>query len=401
MTNFPPPGGYPGQPPQPGPYGPPPGQQYGPPQGQYAGPPPQQGFGWGPQFGPPGYGPPGPPPKKKSNTGLIVGLGIIGAAVVGVGLIALALRSDGGDPTAEPPRWTPSAQTPTYSPTYEPTNEPTADPTIPTAEPPTVAPPTRPRPTKTTPPPPPKPSDVQVVRRDKFYFTGLHTSVGCREPAVRPTSARNAANYHGIVIRTCLDRAFVRQLRAAGDPSKAPAIIYWSGSVNTPCSGGASTVSFFCSVNDTVYILLDEPLELWQKWGSAGSRGRIAARMRMTHLTAHEYGHHLQHASGILAAAHDLEYDANSRDAALEWSRRIELQASCFAAVFVSANRDSYGVTGAVKRGWDWVTDVGDRPAGPRDHGSRKNHNYWTKRGWNSRNLAMCNTFTASPSLVR
>ena len=399
MTNIPPPGGYPGQPPQPGPYGPPPGQQYapyGPPQGQYAGPPPQQGgFGWGPQFGPPGYGPPQRPPRKKTNTGLIVGIGIIATAVLGVGLIALALKSRGDDTTAEP-RWTPSAQSPTYSPTYEPTNEPTADPTIPTADP-TTAPP----PTKTTPARPPEPSDQQVVTRDKFYFTGLHTGVGCREPSIRPTSSRNAATYHGLVIRGCLDRAFVRQLRAAGDPTKAPAIIYWSGNVSTPCSGGASTVSFFCSVNDTIYVLLDEPLELWQKWGVAGSRGRIAARMRMTHLTAHEYGHHLQHASGILEAAHDLEYDANSRSAALEWSRRIELQASCFAAVFVSANSRSYGVTGSVKSGWNWVVNTGDRPSGPRDHGSKKNHVYWSERGWNSRNLAMCNTFSASSTLVQ
>jgi hypothetical protein len=388
VTNIPPPGGYPGQPPQqPGPYGPPPGQQYapyGPPQGQ---------FGWGPQFGPPG-----PPPRKTSNTGLIIGISIIVAAVVGVGLIALALKNN--DEKTATPVWTPSATTPAYSPTYEPTNQPTADPTEPTDEP-TVPPPTRPTRTTPTPTRPPEPSDQQVVTRDKFYFTGLHGGVGCREPKIAPTSGRAAANYHGLIIRGCLDRAFYRQLKAAGDPAKGPALIYWSGSVSTPCSGGNPQVSFFCSTNDTVYILIDEPLELWREWGKAGSRGRIAARMRMMHVAAHEYGHHLQHASGILEAAHDLEYDANSRETALEWSRRVELQASCFGAVFVSANSRTLPVTGAVKRGWDWVTDTGDRPSGPRDHGSRKNHNYWTKRGWNSRNLAFCNTFTASPTLVR
>jgi hypothetical protein len=89
----PPPGGYG---PPPGGYGPPPGG-YGPPPGGY-GPPPG---GYGPPrggYGPPpgGYGPPpggyggapygygGPPPPKKSNVGLILGVGCGALLLVGI-----------------------------------------------------------------------------------------------------------------------------------------------------------------------------------------------------------------------------------------------------------------------------------------------------------------------------
>ena len=42
---------------------------------------------------------------------------------------------------------------------------------------------------------------------------------------------------------------------------------------------------------------------------------------------------------------------------------------------------------------------TGDNPAA-RDHGSKKSHGYWGRRGFNGRNPAVCNTFAAPGSQV-
>lgn len=90
-----PPGGFGGPPGG----GAPPGGFGGPPQGGFGGPP--QGFGGPPGpggYGPPqggGYGPPmgGPmqqPPQKKSNVGMIIGIGCAGIFVLAVGAIVFS-----------------------------------------------------------------------------------------------------------------------------------------------------------------------------------------------------------------------------------------------------------------------------------------------------------------------
>lgn len=100
-------------------------------QGNQGGYPGQQGFGPG------GPGGPGDPGKKKNNVGLLIG--IIGAAVLilGIGTFAVVNALSGGDdPTAEP---TTSTSEPTDDPTTtDPTDDPTTD--APTDDPTTDAP---------------------------------------------------------------------------------------------------------------------------------------------------------------------------------------------------------------------------------------------------------------------
>ncbi|WP_157420435.1 hypothetical protein [Actinomadura kijaniata] len=88
----PPPGG--GMPPGPGGYGPPPGPPG--PGGPY-GPPP------GP-YGPPGApGPFGPPPHRRSNAGLVIGLGAGALVLLLVVVVAFVALSGGKEYTISPP----------------------------------------------------------------------------------------------------------------------------------------------------------------------------------------------------------------------------------------------------------------------------------------------------------
>lgn len=432
-------GQYPQQPP---PWHPNPAQ-YGVPQGP---PGPNQqlphGLGWGPQYGAPAqpgygaqgnqggpgfgsaggpggqgpYGAPGPrgpggafrPPNRRRNNGAILALSLLGAllislAAVGVVISLVINNADSG--VARPiPTYTPST-TPTEdetgptpppeSPTAGQTTKPT---TVPTTRPVTTRPTaSRPTQTKTTKPPQTL-TPSQVVSRSRIYATGRQASVGCRESSARPSNQAGATAYYAR-LKFCLDRAWPRQVRAAGFTFRQPRLLTWAGSVNSPCGtvSNANYPPFYCGSNETIYMNLGEDTGWYNKYRD-NPQGKIWARMWTTHQVAHEYGHHIQAITGILRADVELQYEAPTRSAELEINRRKELQASCFADVFLGSNKGSYPIKGASLREWKWligtVTDYGN------DHGDGKNHKYWAERGFFSRNPGLCNTYVAGSSLV-
>ena len=101
-----------------------------------------------------------------------------------------------------------------------------------------------------------------------------------------------------------------------------------------------------------------------------------------------------------------------------EASRRIELQAQCFAGAFLGAERVTLPMT---QQQFDaMIRDVRGRgderlPPEKRDHGSGRNYAGWAVAGWavagwavagwvvagyEGRRLAVCNTWTVSSSRV-
>jgi len=238
------------------------------------------------------------------------------------------------------------------------------------------------------------------VKRDGFYYTGLHRGVGCREPALALDNQRNTQNYYALLMQ-CLNRAWPRQVTAGGDRFTAPKLLFWSSSVQSPCSGGAA-VSFYCGVNETIYIKYNDDMRLWRE--RPDRTNRLITRLYVTFTAAHEYGHHLQQITGILPAARDLGYSTSApREQMLQVSRRIEIQASCLAAVFMGANRSSYEITGAKLTAYRYLqAQLGDENVRgrPRDHGSRASNQRFMSQGFATRNNAFCNTFVASASKV-
>lgn len=361
--------------------------------GQYAGPPgPNQqlphGLGWGQQ--PPG----GPRPPKKRNPA-VVALVVLG--VVGVGVVALAAVMAGALQDAT--KVSQPAPTASYSPTGAPTRQPSVGPSqrVTTSVPTTVPTITRPTAPRTTTRTNPTQTAAATVTRNKLYAAGTMASVGCRESNARPSAAPGArANY--TQLRSCLNRAWPAIVGRAGYTFRPPTVVSFSGRVTTPCGTGYDTAPpFYCGTNETIYMNLREDVGNYNRYNHVP--GRVWARMWMLHQFAHEYGHHVQGLTGILAANWDMRYSAPTRTAALEMSRRLELQASCFSDVFIGANRRTYPITGQSLRQWEWlIGNVTDRA---NDHGDAANHKFWARRGYNSRNPGSCNTFTASPARVR
>ena len=351
---------------------------------------PQQGpgFGWGPNFGPPGPGGPGggpgfqpgwqpQRPRKKSKGPLIAILSLVGVVVVGLWAFSVIRNVDNDyTPPVSSGRYTPEPTT-----TSEPTDGPTSEPTTSTST------------------SPQGPSDSTVVAKNALYKVGQMRPVNCKESNVRPNTARNAAEYWAR-IKPCLDKSWAPLVAKAGYKFRAPQMLYWSGtSVSNPCSnGGAVNVPFYCSANHTMYMKVDVFVKAYNEYPDAESKAY--ARMWYSRSVAHEYGHSVQYMTGILQASSRIRYEQTDYDGQKRMTRRLELQANCFAGVFLAANKRSYPINGLMLYVWKkWVVTAGDKPE-QGDHGSVASQARFMGRSFNTANPASCNTYAASPANV-
>ncbi|MFG2006646.1 neutral zinc metallopeptidase [Spirillospora sp. NPDC048911] len=235
----------------------------------------------------------------------------------------------------------------------------------------------------------------ETATDNKLYRTGALTPVQCRVPLIAPGVA--SMDRFMNALSSCLDASWSRQFAKADVPFTPPKRVFWSGPGRSPCgtypSPGAS--AFYCPANNTMYVGLRHIVET--SGGEPLSHFAVFARV-----IAHEYGHHVQDTSGILTYGHqEMEQsDTAGRNAA---SRRIELQAQCFAGAFLGAERLTIGMTRAQYVAM--IVDVQGRgderqPVDRRDHGSGRNYAGWVIKGFKGRQLAVCNTWTAPPSTV-
>jgi uncharacterized protein len=155
-------------------------------------------------------------------------------------------------------------------------------------------------------------------------------------------------------------------------------------------------LSFYCGADETINMQ-------WQDTPKSYREDPMPTRVDMMDTLAHEYGHHVQMLTNILISSESREGWTKSSAAKLEWSRRLELQASCFGAAFLGANKQSLGFRGEQLRFWEYqVQHSGDEydPKKVRDHGSRKNQWLWGGAAFKSANPKSCNTYTAPAKKV-
>ncbi|GAA0568364.1 neutral zinc metallopeptidase [Actinomadura livida] len=229
----------------------------------------------------------------------------------------------------------------------------------------------------------------------KLYETGAPAPVNCRVPGIQPSSAsmRQFMN----VLSDCLDNSWSQQFRKAGIRFDEPDRVFWDQPGRSPCgtypAPGAS--AFYCPANDTMYVGVRHVVET--SGGEPLSNWAVFARV-----IAHEYGHHVQNRAGILLYGNRL-MDTGDIDRRNEASRRIELQAQCFAGAFLGTERVTLPMTqdqfNAMIRD---VRGRGDErlPPEKRDHGSGRHYAGWVVAGYEGRRLAVCNTWTVPSSKV-
>ncbi|WP_394613718.1 neutral zinc metallopeptidase [Lentzea sp. JNUCC 0626] len=193
----------------------------------------------------------------------------------------------------------------------------------------------------------------------------------------------------------CLDAAWGPLLQAANLPFDKPVLDASPTLKDGPCGAAPESdhaVAYYCGRNRTIYM------------PTARLRDNGGGEAPATHLAtlAHEYGHHVQALTGLLRAADLKITDAGEKTpAGLEMSRRIELQANCFAGMFLAAAAGRGSVTAGLARSAqeDFQYAIEEKPEN-NAHGSAKNQAQWAGAGFKANSTDACNTFAATPAAV-
>lgn len=232
-----------------------------------------------------------------------------------------------------------------------------------------------------------------TLLRNALYRAGVVPAVSCPLPP-GPLATKAALQAYGRQVLVCLERAWEPLVARSSARFRSPGLRAVEVGESTACRRVRDDIypAFYCSADSTIYF----------KWkGYAEKRGDIRAFVQndMILMMAHEYGHHLQEMAGILEVKWELS-DQKSGAAKLEWTRRSELQASCFAAAFLGANQKALGLYGERLDDMRWRERNGDDPGSPRDHGSEQSNEAWSSAAFASKTPAACNNWIVPAARV-
>lgn len=223
----------------------------------------------------------------------------------------------------------------------------------------------------------------------------------CALPAAKRYSRMSAEGQRQFVDAAlhCLDEAWkplllANELRVLPTPLRLTVVDHTQPA---PCSTAAApddileptNVAVYC--NGTVYWPTRDPSN--RDWGP------VPMDRYMLFVVMHEYSHHLQSLSGIgWQANHRMDAIGRQTPAALEISRRIELQAQCLAGMMIAAAAQG-GVLPAYQA--QRLVDMQGSVVPSESHGSAANSARWAAAGYRGGSTAACNTWAAPPDAVR
>ncbi len=191
----------------------------------------------------------------------------------------------------------------------------------------------------------------------------------------------------------CLVKAWGPVLESTGYSIVRPRVIVFSGSeVQSPCGRLEEMNAYYCAADQNIYYSMSLPRIFPQ--------GQFGTLTIPEQILAHEFGHSVQGRTGLFGAFIYLENSEPNPTRRLETSRRLELQADCFAGMFTQAVRASFGLTSKdIEERTRMFASLGDGATGG-DHGIPQSRSAWYLNGVNSTSAQMCNTFTAPSQRV-
>ncbi|HWD83132.1 MAG TPA: neutral zinc metallopeptidase [Kribbella sp.] len=242
-----------------------------------------------------------------------------------------------------------------------------------------------------------EPTDpTQIATKTHFYTTGAVPAVQCVVPR-KLVQTRSGMLAYSRVLIGCMQRAWQPSVLRIGYQLDVPRVDAYS-------VGSSPTAAPLCdyrpSESDGYYVAQSKTICF--DWKQLVDKDPVWAALQLQFTVAHEFGHHLQATVGILRSF-EFAHAGGSAAVQLEDNRRMELQASCFGAAFLGANKKAFKYSGTRFRVWQYLVEhTGDEygPKNVRDHGSRKNHGYWSLRAFAAADPKVCNTFTAPAAKV-
>ncbi|ACK48300.1 neutral zinc metallopeptidase [Shewanella baltica] len=180
---------------------------------------------------------------------------------------------------------------------------------------------------------------------------------------------------------------------------REPKLVLYRNMTSTGCGmGQAQSGPFYCPADSKVYI----DLSFLDELKTLGAPGDFA----FAYVIAHEVGHHVQNLLGTSTKVRQAQ-QSGSKVQANQLSVALELQADCYAGIWghyanqqlnlLEAGDLAEGIAAASAVGDDRLQQMAGRAVqlDAFTHGSSAQRVKWFKTGFDSGNLASCNTFAA------
>ncbi len=149
-----------------------------------------------------------------------------------------------------------------------------------------------------------------------------------------------------------LNQTWEPAFRQAGIGFRQPTLHFITGGgVNTDCGAASSAMGpFYCPADETIYIDTVFYDQLDREMGARGDFARY-------YVIAHEYGHHIQHLTGIAGQVRSFQQSSPSQ--ANQAQVLMELQADCYAGAWAGKNRNAIE-PGDFEEGMTAASAIGD-----------------------------------------
>ncbi|MFT4218355.1 MAG: neutral zinc metallopeptidase [Micropruina sp.] len=273
---------------------------------------------------------------------------------------------------------------------------------------------TSPRPAETYTPPPPdmNPPEPPVpttygeatewLQNNAVYQQSTTIPTDCNN--LKPIDALNATeaelNAHLQDLTACLLKVWHGPVEAAGFVLPRPPATVYSQPIQTACGKLDSVNASYCGGDQRIYYAKPLP--------TIFPKDLQNTKFLMEMIIGHEFGHTIQARTGISISGAAWEQKVGSKAAANVFSRRLEMQADCFAGMWTHAVAQSQGLTAADLDRLRTITyNLGDdvlsgKPNVDGGHGLGMTRKRWFDVGLNGGpSLSQCNTYTSPDSQVR
>ncbi|MBK7135621.1 MAG: neutral zinc metallopeptidase [Rhodocyclales bacterium] len=219
-------------------------------------------------------------------------------------------------------------------------------------------------------------------------------------PAGKPPADDEMARFVSKVLSSTED-TWRDVFRQSGREYEDPKLVLFTGATPTACGTGQSAMGpFYCPGDRKVYIDLAFYRDLRERFEAPGE-------FAQAYVIAHEVGHHVQHLLGIsdrvrAARGRVGEAEANAL------SVKLELQADCFAGVWGRSADTMKRLLepGEIEQALNAAAAIGDDRLQQQSrgvvipesftHGSSEQRVRWFKRGFESGDPKVCDTFKAA-----
>lgn len=194
---------------------------------------------------------------------------------------------------------------------------------------------------------------------------------------------------------------WTEEFKKLGRTYEPPRMVLYTGSVQTACGNGQSSMGpFYCSADQCLYIDLSFFSSMKQQLGADGD-------FAYAYVIAHEVGHHVEYLLGTLGKAHEQMSRLNQTDAN-KVSVRLELLADFYAGVWAYHDNEMFGSLedGDLEEAIRCAQVIGDNYLQEKargysqpetfTHGTSKQRMKWLKLGLSTGDIRKGNTFECS-----